>query len=264
MTIKKILITIICSLLLAGCTEQAIPVSTPEVSSEPEPMVSEVMEEVSKGPVVCLDAGHGFADPGCESEYLAGWEHEVNLDITLRLKEKLEAAGATVILTHDGESYPSKWIVREMANDYGIEHDSDRMVDNDIFSAYERGIYVAALHQKSPIDLFLSLHINSAENYPDTSRYEMYYFEENPYADELWDFGNAVALRLDNETRVLPTSPDDTYFVTKYVDAPAMLFEMGYATNERDAQRLNSTSWRDWLCELLTEEIMAHFTDEMA
>ena len=269
---RKVIIRIAAALLvfaLCGCTAQSVPVSQPEVLSAPVESIAEESshqekQEVEKGPVICLDAGHGFDDPGCESEYMIGWEKEITLDITMLLKQKLEAAGAEVILTHDGKDFPSKWIIREYAKEYGVEFESDRMADNNIFSAYERGIYVAALHKESPIDLFLSLHINSAEDYPQTSRYEFYYFEENRAADLLWEFGNAVAAQMDNEMRVLPTEPNDTYYVTKYTDAPAALFEMGYATNKEDADRLNSAAWRDRMCDILTEQIMAYFGEKTA
>lgn len=55
-------------------------------------------EEGLKGLKICVDPGHGGSQPGCAS--CAGMsEAEFNLKIGLKLKELLEKAGATVIMT---------------------------------------------------------------------------------------------------------------------------------------------------------------------
>ena len=56
---------------------------------------------------VCIDAGHGFADVGCESDYLRGYEKDVTIKIAKLLKAELESRNIKVILTHDGKKFPT-------------------------------------------------------------------------------------------------------------------------------------------------------------
>ncbi|MCH5347526.1 MAG: N-acetylmuramoyl-L-alanine amidase, partial [Muribaculaceae bacterium] len=59
-----------------------------------------------KGLVVGLDAGHGGEYSGAVSP--SGLkEKDLNLDIVLKLRDMLERAGATVVLTRDGDTGPS-------------------------------------------------------------------------------------------------------------------------------------------------------------
>ena len=73
--------------------------------------------------VIGLDAGHGGPYPGAISP--SGiTEKEVNLDIILRLGKMLEAAGAKVVYTRDGDTGPSmgerKRIMREAGVQLGL------------------------------------------------------------------------------------------------------------------------------------------------
>ena len=62
------------------------------------------------GKTITLDPGHGTItdgkplDPGAQGIELGIWEKDVNLDITLKLKKILENLGATVWMTHTGET----------------------------------------------------------------------------------------------------------------------------------------------------------------
>ena len=212
--------------------------------------------EVEKKRVV-LDAGHGFADGGCTSEYLNGKESEVTLAMVNILKSKLEAAGVEVVLTHNGATFPSANEIKQLANQHGVSYDSGYIINNNIFSANERAVYTSILNKQKTVDLFLSIHINSIAGHPEVSRNEIYYCESNPFATQLQSFCNSLANKLDNEARVTATPYNDSYIVTKYVDCPAVLIESGYATSPDDAAKLNSTTWRDEYCETICKEILS-------
>ena len=59
-------------------------------------------------PTVCIDAGHGFSDPGALGNLNGTFYHEddLNLAISLKLKDELLALGYNVIMTHDGTNLP--------------------------------------------------------------------------------------------------------------------------------------------------------------
>ncbi len=58
-----------------------------------------------EGKKIVLDAGHGGSDPGALGAIEGIDEAELNLAVTLKLKEKLEALGAAVLLTRDSDYY---------------------------------------------------------------------------------------------------------------------------------------------------------------
>ena len=55
-------------------------------------------------PVIVLDAGHGGSDPGALGFFSGYHEENLNLGITLSLKEKLEALGATVVMSRSEDA----------------------------------------------------------------------------------------------------------------------------------------------------------------
>ena len=142
-----------------------------------------------------------------------------------------------------------------LADKNGIEYSKDKIIDNDIFSPYERAIWANAVNMTSPIDLFISLHVNSIEGSPSVSRYEMDYYEGNPYSFALGELCKDIRKSLDNETVIFADDYDMAFIVTKYAVHPALLLEMGYATNENDAENLNSEKWRKTFVKNLAKNI---------
>ncbi len=62
-----------------------------------------------EGRTVCIDPGHGGGESGAvyQKRGRKGWtlvEKDINLDVALDLRAKLEAAGATVAMTRDDDS----------------------------------------------------------------------------------------------------------------------------------------------------------------
>ena len=50
---------------------------------------------------IVLDAGHGGIDPGAMNKDKTVLEKDINLQITMKIKELIEASGGNVILTRD-------------------------------------------------------------------------------------------------------------------------------------------------------------------
>lgn len=237
-------IALIIASVFTGCMRRNNEESTQPETTENKETEKPVYPTPDGKTVVCLDAGHGFRDIGCDTDLLDGNEAETTLAITLLVKAELEARGAQVILTHDGKTFPSADEVRRLADSAGVEYKEEDIIDNDIFSAYERAVYTAAIAEDKAIDLFISLHVNSLPTHPEFSRYEMDYFAENPYADALGEFCEDLAGALDNESKIFADIYEEAFLVTKVGAHPSVLIEMGYATNEEDSARLNSEAWR--------------------
>lgn len=208
--------------------------------------------------VVFLDAGHGFGDPGCLSEYMHGTEAEVTIDMVKSLREKLETAGVEVILTHDGESHPTCSEIIALCNETQTQYRADLMVEDTVFSAYERGIYVLALSKQTEIDMFVSVHINSFSENVEIDRCELYYCEDNIYEEYINGFCKSFSESITEKTKIASLDYDDAYIVTKYGTYPSVLVEAAYASCTVGADKINSAEWRDNFCQKLAEAIINH------
>ena len=178
------------------------------------------------------------------------------------LQKKLEDKGVTVILTHDGKSFPTASDITAKADKYNLEYKPENMVDNDVFSAYERVIYENVLDRqtKGGLDLFVSLHVNSIENAAHISGMSIDYCEDNPNKEFLSAFSKLLEkayldAQLTSKFTIFEDTYEDSFIVTKYTQVPSVLIEMGYSTNEKDAADLRSENWQDQFADLLAEKI---------
>ncbi len=248
------------SLLLCGCRPIEIEgeETTPSINLDVEYKETETeLDRTNDGKtIICVDAGHGFDDVGCGPYLMGCYEKEVTLKAAKKLKTSLEALGAEVILTHDGESYPSEAQLIADAERLGITLKEDGIKENNIFSAYERGIYEEILTKDARIDFFISLHVNSVEHASYVDGFELYYCEDNPCSDTIVRFGDNLSNALEGDFLLDATEYDDSYIVTKYAKIPSVLLEMGYATNPQDAKNMTDDAWLSQLAESLAAEIV--------
>ncbi|MBE6538302.1 MAG: N-acetylmuramoyl-L-alanine amidase [Ruminococcaceae bacterium] len=218
---------------------------------------------------VLLDAGHGFRDVGCTSEYLDGlFEYQLTMDFVTRLSVKLRSRGYNVILTHDGERYITEEDLCKRADELGIEYLADRIkAENDVFDAYERAVYANVLDAESEIDLMLSIHVNANANSDTVTGFEIDYCAENS-SSEMTKFAfNAIcdSLERDFEGRRLKAFEDSwdmSFIVTKYTMMPSILFETGFASTPSDAELLLDGEWRDSLMTSVADGIEKYFSYE--
>lgn len=248
------------SLLLCGCRPIDIEGddTTPAINMDVEYKEPETeLDRTNDGKtIICVDAGHGFDDVGCGPYLMGCYEKEVTLRAAKKLKTELESLGAEVILTHDGETYPSEAQLIADAERLGITLKENGIKENNIFSAYERGIYEEILTRDARIDFFISLHVNSVEHADYVDGFELYYCEDNPEGETIVRFGNNLDAALEGDFLMDATEYDDSYIVTKYAKIPSVLLEMGYATNKTDAKNMTDDGWLSQLAESLAREIV--------
>jgi N-acetylmuramoyl-L-alanine amidase len=186
--------------------------------------------------VVVLDPGHGGKDQGTSVN-----EKTFALDVALRAKKLLEAAGYRVVLTREGDTY----------------------VD-----LAQR----AALANARRADLFVSIHFNALVNDTKTSGVEVYTFAPqhqrsapawSPGAkDDTEDFaspGNqfdhwnvvlahAIQQRFVNDLKVFDRGKKLMHLgVLRPLRCPGMLVECGFLTSETEARKIATPAYRQQL-----------------
>lgn len=259
---------ILAAVLLCSCTARSInggdDADSDMTVGEINPDYGKVSAEDRDDGVlrVLIDPGHGFGDVGCQSPY--GFdEKDLTIVYANILREKLEDAGAEVYMTHDGESFPKAAEIARRADSLGIVYDSEKLVDNNVFSAYERSVWENVTDAEKHIDLFISLHINSIENAPECSGFSIDWYEANPQAASLEKFAADLGKRLEDgyskEVRLFSDSLEDAYIVNKYTNTPSVLVELGYATNSEDVADMQNPAWQKNVCATIADVIVDCF-----
>jgi len=177
---------------------------------------------------VVIDPGHGGYDPGTVSPYEDGfYEKEVTLDVSFRLKEKLEQAGVEVVMTRDSDV---------ALHDYWKE---------DVWARPRIANAIGA-------DFLVSIHVNafSGKNASVYNGTEIYHqgvhygeFTSKEFAEIMGTAVDAVT-----DTKYNGTVKADLG-VTRLAEMPAVMVEMAYITNLEDHARLRSEEFRDNMAE---------------
>lgn len=189
--------------------------------------------------VICVDPGHGFDDNGTSHENIGtNFEKDITLSVSNKLKDCLTSRGYTVVMTHDGETFPKTSI------DNG----------NNKFSPQERVSYANSIK----IDYYVSLHCNSFESNTDVSGVRIFYYEgidkpSKASAEVAESIRSKIKENYPDDTE--PTSEIFNYYVVKYTKVPASLIEMGFVTNKYDAENMLDSEWQDTFAKTVAEGI---------
>lgn len=178
------------------------------------------------GCTVVLDAGHGGKDVGTMPDEKRSdiYEKDINLSMTLQLKELLEACGVKVVLTRNDDTFLELKERTDLSN------------------------------QENP-DLFVSLHCNYFEDDSSIRGLECYYA---PNSDKGMASAETILNVLtENGNVVTRNAKSADYYVLKHTAAPAVLVEMGYLSNQSDLKNLTSEQYQQLLSQELAEGILS-------
>ena len=160
-------------------------------------LVSMSFSGISKK-IIVIDAGHGGTDNGATHNDLQ--EKDIVLNIAKKIKELNKDENIEILLTRDGDSYPSL---------------SDR-------SGYAN---------KVKPDLLISLHMNKALKNTDKKGAEIYY-QDNENSKNI---ASQLATSFDNcLTKHL------NLHILRESTSPALLLELGFMSNEDDRNYYSS------------------------
>ena len=156
-------------------------------------------------------------------------EYEVNLDISLQLRDALEALGCEVYMTRE-------------TNDVDI-------------SNQERAIMMNELG----VDLVLRIHCNGSTN-KSAQGIGLYIRKTGTNADECMRAAEALLPAMVEATGAESDGifRRDTYTGLNWSEVPSILVEMGFMTNEEEDYKLNDPAYQQLLVQGMVEGICAY------
>ncbi|MDD3242802.1 MAG: N-acetylmuramoyl-L-alanine amidase [Eubacteriales bacterium] len=207
-----------CALALSGLVIGLDPGHQKKANSDKEPVSpgsSDMKKKVSSG---------------TQGRFTKVPEYEVVLDVALLLRDKLEAQGATVVMTRE-------------TNDVDI-------------SNVER----AKLFNKSKTDYALRLHCNGSENAEKHGAFVLYPAKRD-FTDACEKAGQLLIDAFCKETKaqnlgIVPRS-DQTGF--NWSDRMILNIEMGHMTNEKEDHLLVDSAYQEKMAQGILDGILAYF-----
>jgi len=189
------------------------------------------------GQVIIIDAGHGGIDPGANRPGIL--EKDINLAVSLKLKEVLNHYGAKVVLS------------REEDVDLSGQCDNEQIKDR-----YHRDLAARIeMVEESDADLFISIHANAV---PSSKRFgaESFYYAESKEGKLLANF---IQTELKKITERAPEAHAANYFVLRKNQIPATLVELGYITNKNERVLLQSSEYQQQLATAIAMGIVNYY-----
>lgn len=185
------------------------------------------------GKVIYIDPGHGGVDPGAIYKDL--YESDINLDISLKLRNALESKGAIVYLTRDG--------------------DYDLSVPNTINRKRSDLSRRGNIINKSMCDLYLSIHLNAETS---TTWYgaQVFYDDVNENNKELAEIMQKE-LKANFKTNRKVTEKNDLY-LSKRIERPGVLIEVGFISNPNERYLLKQKYYQEKLANVITSGIIKY------
>lgn len=207
-----------------------------EKKTEEQQQDSDVIDLTDKK--VVIDVGHGGFDPGKQSKDGIN-EKDINLAISLKLKEILENKGIQVLMTR--------------TDDTGLysENDSNK-------KAADMKARCAIINE-SNADIVVSIHQNSFQSSAIKGA-QVFYYKHSADGKKLAQImQNALKNGLDPDNNRVEKS-DTSYYMLVHTDIPTVIAECGFLSNPDEAAKLNSEEYQQKVAEALCNGIIEYLT----
>ena len=183
-----------------------------------------------KDRIIIIDPGHGGKDVGTLFDKI--YEKDITLKVATLVKNKLEAAGAKVLMPRTGDTFPTP---------------QDR-VD---FTHANYG------------EIFVSIHVNSAKN-ADAKGTETYYaktsgdmFQED--IDLATFVNNQIVKNVNMKNRNVREAK---YIVVANTNIPAILVELGFLSNSEDRAKMTDDQYIELFAESIYKGILEYYSKQ--
>lgn len=191
-----------------------------------------VQQENVRRNLVVLDPGHGGRDPGkvgAQGEQ----EKDINLAISLKVKERLEKDGMEVVMTREKDVM----LADEDASNKKLEDLNNR---------------ISIINEHQPA-VAVSIHQNS---YSDASvkGAQVFYFTHSDKGKQAAEAMQKELLEFDQEnTRKIKAN--DTYYLLKKTEVPTVIVECGFLSCPEEEALLTDEAYQKKLAEAIAKGI---------
>lgn len=194
--------------------------------------------------VIVIDPGHGGIDGGTNLGDIL--EKDINLSISLKLRDLLSKKGATVIMTREIDNSLDDHIIGN-----GSRHREDLA---------ER----VKIIDESNADIFISLHVNHIKNekkqgpivFYDTNKEEQRYLAEHmqEYLNDILTYK-----KIGITVKHVATAAD--YYILRNSIISGIIVEMGFISNVTDRKLLLEEDHQNEIVEQITKAVIVYFND---
>lgn len=193
--------------------------------------------------IIIIDAGHGYPDEGASSSD-GTTEANINLSISLKVQELLEASGCSTILTRSDEN--------------GIyDTDKNSIKEKKISDLKNR----VTLINEDNSDLFVSIHLNKFED-SKYSGWQTFYRKNDDLSKNLAvSIQNNLNLTIQKENKREALSIENKYILDK-TTVPATIVECGFLSNKEEASLLKSKEYQEKIAWGIYTGIMDYMNDK--
>ncbi|RAK19902.1 N-acetylmuramoyl-L-alanine amidase [Anoxybacillus vitaminiphilus] len=184
---------------------------------------------VLRNRIIVVDAGHGGEDPGAIGSGTN--EKTVVLSVAQKLKEKLQSAGANVIMTRD----------------------------DDTFKSLEERVEIAKKHYA---ELFVSIHNNSAASSKAYGTETYYDTSTNPNGYESYLLAKEIQSQIVKNADMYDRGvKDNRFYVIRNNNVPSVLVELGFISNSNDAKKLTSNQYQEIFAQSIYNGIVQYYSN---
>ncbi len=183
-----------------------------------------------KDRIIIIDPGHGGKDPGTVVGTIA--EKNIALKVSTLVTQKLEAAGAKVLMTRTGDTYPTR----------------EGRVD---FTHANYG------------EIFVSIHVNYAAN--TSAQGTETFFAKTPGDMHQEDIdlatfiNNQIVKNVNMNDRKVKK---ENFIVIANTNIPAILVELGFLSNSEDRAKLTDNQYIELFAESIYKGILEYYSKQ--
>jgi N-acetylmuramoyl-L-alanine amidase len=199
----------------------------------PAPTPTPTVPQTLSGKVITLDPGHGGNYEGAQGIVR---EEMVNLQIALKVRDKLQALGAKVFMTRTSDT---NCLART-----GVSYYGDLQCRSDVAN-------------NSHSNIFVSIHANSGTSLAHGT--ETWYYNSNRGDSKL---AQSIYNQLSSTTGLYGRGvKQESWYVIShtYSSIPSTLIETGFVTNSGDVSIIGSSTGQDKVAQAVTNGIVNFF-----
>ncbi|GAA0716210.1 N-acetylmuramoyl-L-alanine amidase CwlD [Clostridium malenominatum] len=190
--------------------------------------------------IILIDPGHGGIDGGAVSPN-GTIEKDINLIISLKLREELQARGYTVIMTRE--------------EDKGLNGEKGTIREKKIEDLNNR----CKMKKESNCSMFISIHLNM---FPQSKYYgAQVWYSSNKNSEKLASLIQSnFKIHLDqSNNRVEKPAKNDYKVLRGEDDIPSVIIECGFLSNFEEEKRLKQEDYQRKIARIISDSVEEYY-----